>query len=68
MNLELMFQDNLPPETQILEDFINDFKDKDTKDDVNVAAVQEKAKKNKKAMEDLLPDGGGAKDKCKAIR
>jgi hypothetical protein len=63
-----MFQDSLPPETQILEDFINDFKDRDTKDDVNVQAVQEKAKKNKLAMDNLLPDGGGAKEKCKAIR
>jgi len=38
----------LPPETQILEDFINDFKDKDTKDDVSVAAVKEKAFASKK--------------------
>lgn len=36
IDMELLYQDNLPPETKVLEDFINDFKDKDSKDDVNV--------------------------------
>ena len=58
VDMELLYQDNLPPETKVLEDFINDFKDKDTKDDVSVQAVKEKAFSNLRQMQNLLPEEG----------
>ena len=58
LDLEFLYQDNLPPETQVLSDFINDFKDKDSKDDVNIPAVRAKAESNKRQMQNLLPEEG----------
>ena len=58
MDLEQMYQDNLPPETKVLEDFLNDFKDKETNDDKVVEKANTNLQKHKKWLDNLLPEEG----------
>ena len=68
LDMELLYRDNLPPGAQALADFINDFKDKDSKDDVSVLAVKEKAFSNYRQMVNLLPEEGRDWKKISALQ
>ena len=68
LDMELLYRDNLPPGAQALADFINDFKDKDSKDDVSVLAVKEKAFSNHRQMVNLLPEEGRDWKKISALQ
>lgn len=69
IDLEQLYQDNLPPETKQIEDFLNNYRGEKNEQEVDVEKVKlEKFEKKRRIEDDILPPEGKDHMKISQLR